>query len=49
MYDPDLHLFITDDEIFAIRDLKPMMQTWRKDEIRAVLSPDGAEEGTAIG
>jgi hypothetical protein len=49
MYDPDLHLFITDDEIFAIRHLKPMVQTWRKDEIGPVLLPDGGEEGTAIG
>jgi hypothetical protein len=49
MHDPDLHLFISDDEIFAIRHLKPMVQTWRKDGIEPVLVPDGAEEGTGIG
>jgi len=49
MYDPDLHLFITDDEIFAIRAMKPMVQTWRKEGIGPVLRPDGGEEGTGIG
>jgi len=49
MYDPDLHLFVTDDEIFAIRHLKPMAQIWRKDDIRPVLLPERREEGTAIG
>ena len=48
-YDPDLHLFITDDEIFAVRYLKPMVQSWRKEGGEPVLLPDGKEEGTAIG
>ena len=41
-YDPDLHLFITDDGVFAIRHLKPMVQTWRKDELGSVLAPGGS-------
>ena len=48
-YDPDLHLFITDDEIFAIKHLRPMVQTLRKETMGPVLRPDGKEEGTAIG
>ncbi len=48
-YDPDLHLFITDDEIFAISHLKPMVQTWRKETLQPVLRPDGQSEGTALG
>lgn len=48
-YDLDLHLFVTDDGIFAIKHLIPMVQTWRKDHIGPVLSADGKGEGTAIG
>ena len=48
MYDPDLHLFITDRGIFAIKHLTPMVQIWRKDALEPVIVPEG-EEGTAIG
>lgn len=48
-YDPDLHLFVDDKEIFASDRLWPKAHTLRKDSLQPVLAPDGAEEGTNMG
>lgn len=47
--DPDLHLFVIDDEIYETVDLWPMEQTLRRDSKDAVLRSDGQSEGTALG
>ena len=41
MYDPDLHLFITDDEILARRNLDRMVQTLRRESHQPVLGATG--------
>ncbi len=49
MHDPDLHLFLTDDEILARRDMPRMVQTLQRSFTEPVLAPNPQTEGTAIG
>ncbi len=49
MYDPDLHLFGSDDEIVIRERLYRMTQTVRKETAGPVLAANGEDEGTAIG
>ncbi len=49
MYDPDLHLFINDDELMARQGFIRMVQTLRREATVPVLAADGRDEGTAIG
>ncbi len=48
-YDQDLHLFVTDEEIYAIYHLKPMVQTWRRETLEPVLPLDEKKERPSIG
>jgi len=49
MYDPDLHLFINDDEISFRQDMYRMVQKPRREAVGPLFTPSGQEEGTAIG
>ena len=49
MYDPDLHLFASDDEVSLANRLHRMVHSVRRESLGPVLAPDGKEEGTALG
>jgi hypothetical protein len=49
MYDPQLHLFINDDEIAVRQDMYRMVQKPRRETVQPLLTADGKAEGTAIG
>jgi len=49
MYDPQLHLFLNDDEIVVRDRLYRMTQPLRKETAEPVLAANGEDEGTAIG
>ncbi len=49
MYDPDLHLFVNDDEILGRLHLPRMVHTLRREGTGAVLAPNGEDEGSGIG
>ena len=49
MHDPHLHLFISDDDILARRDMPRLVQTLRREIAEPVMAPNPKTEGTAIG
>jgi hypothetical protein len=49
MFDPDLHLFVNEEEISLKQRMYRMIHPVRREEFDPVLSPNGEDEGTAIG
>ena len=45
MYDPDLHIFATDDDILCCYGLQRMWHTVRKEFTKPVYTPDEMKEG----
>jgi len=49
MYDPDLHVFVNDDEITGRQDLWRQINPVRRESLEPVLAANGEDEGTAVG
>jgi hypothetical protein len=49
VYDPDLHLFVDESEISLRQHVDRLVHPVRRESLGPVLSPNGEDEGTAIG